>query len=77
VQLIRFAIVFVAVSALVSPVMAQSTTASPSVAEQALGAEVMECVRSRVALRAEVIGLKAAQAVPTATEAHPAAEPTK
>lgn len=32
----------------------------PSVAEQALGAEVMACVQSRVALRAEIIGLQAA-----------------
>jgi hypothetical protein len=43
------------------PTFAQT---APSVAEQALGAEVLACVQSRVALRAEIIGLKAEHPTP-------------
>jgi hypothetical protein len=42
---------------------ARAQASEPSVAEQALGAEVMACVQSRVALRAEVIGLQHAAAL--------------
>lgn len=60
--MMRVAVVFVMGVALVSPAFAQTAT-GPSIAEQALGAEVMACVQSRVALRAEIIGLQHAAAL--------------
>jgi hypothetical protein len=63
--MIRLILIFAFAS---TAAMAETPANHSSPAEQALGQELIECVRAKVGLRAEVIGLQAVAKSPPAPE---------